>query len=303
MVKGASGKIAWLRFRNNSSAQTRVAPVYCRTSARSGYTGHSASVAHTQVVWCRRCHVPCVRTVIVVASKPVRFARVSYPPDLSNDVRACPVTLSPPYGLRRVTMLLTDSAYRELEGRSNGMLDGLGRFLRWLFRRQAAVPVSDALIPFACDNQVHGNLITLHQDDQPAAEPIDLEPMPTFRWRRHPQLRNQPGTDFSPDIEDLERSARSAGVRGLFLARSGRVDEARAAFAVAAAEESLDLSAIPGFWQLSRSGMLAAVSAYDDVERYRDASALGAQIRVTYRPRSVFAVPVTPTQHRSAARS
>jgi hypothetical protein len=72
---------------------------------------------------------------------------------------------------------------------------------------------------------------------------------------------------------------------------------------MAAAETTVDLAAIPGFWQLSRGGMLAAVGAYEDAARFRDASALGAKIRLRYRPRSVAALPETPARKRSASGS
>ena len=268
---------------------------------------------------------PCVRTVIVVASSLVRFGELLPPSDDSNGrwsvtfyaevitargtnrsvvIPAHGRVATPTHGgLRRGTMLVTDSAYRDLESRSTGVFDRLGKFAGWLLRRPASVPAAESPFAFPCNRQTHRYVVALHHEDQPLAEPIDLGTIASFRWRRHPQLLNRFATDHLPDSEDLERSARSAGVRGLFLARSGRVDEARAAFAVAATESSVDLSAIPGFWDLSRSGMMAAVSAYDDVERYRDASALGAQIRVTYRPRSVSVGLVPPKKLRSDAGS
>lgn len=201
-------------------------------------------------------------------------------------------------------MLVTDLAYRDMEVRADGMFDRLDQFARWLLRRPAStVSAPGFRFPFAAGHQAHVQVMPRLRENHRGPEPIRLETSDTFRWRRHPQLLNQSRTGASADVEDLERSARSAGVRGLFLARSGRIDEARAAFAIAAGESSVDLSVIPGFWDLSRSGMLAAVSAYDDVERYRDASALGARIRLTYRPRSVSAVPEVPNQRRSVAGS
>lgn len=130
----------------------------------------------------------------------------------------------------------------------------------------------------------------------------DPEESAAFRWRRHPQLRQQMMMDPDLDSRVLARGARSAAVRGLFLARSGRFEDARASFA-AAAESSVDLTAIPGFWDLPRSGMLAAVDAYADVERFRDASALGALIRLTYRPRSISTVRGAPDSRNAASGS
>jgi hypothetical protein len=111
------------------------------------------------------------------------------------------------------------------------------------------------------------------------------EDMTDYRWRKHPQLRPDSNGLANPDPGERERMARSVSIRGLFLARSGRLEEARTAFAMAAGDHALDLTAIPGFWSLSRGGMQAAVKAYEDVERYRDASSLEATIRLKYRPR------------------
>ena len=201
-------------------------------------------------------------------------------------------------------MLVTDIAYRDMETQADGVVDRLGQIARRLFRRPGMTE-SATNFPFqlAPEHQAHLRLVAQRHDDHLPEAPDGPEAIEAFRWRRHPQLLNQAETGPPADAEDLERSARSAAVRGLFLARSGRIEDARSAFAIAAAEPSVDLAAIPGFWDLSRSGMLAAVGAYDDVERFREASALGARIRLTYRPRSVSAVPDAPNQRQSAAGS
>lgn len=201
-------------------------------------------------------------------------------------------------------MLVTDIAYRDMEAQAHDLVDRLGLVVRWLFRRPG-VTVSAANSPYqlASEHRAHLRLTAQHDEENLPEEPDGPGAITAFRWRRHPQLLNQVETGPPADAEDLERGARSAAVRGLFLARSGRIEEARSVFAIAAAEPSVDLAAIPGFWDLSRSGMLAAVGAYDDVERFREASALGARIRLTYRPRSVSAVPEAPKRRRSAAGS
>lgn len=117
-----------------------------------------------------------------------------------------------------------------------------------------------------------------------------------FKWRRHPQLRERDRDTGERSTHDLNRIAAAAALRGLFLARSERLGEARAAFALAATDPSIDLTELPGFWQLSRSGMLIAAVAYEDVERFRDASALSARVRTRYRPRAV--APITALERR-----
>lgn len=109
-----------------------------------------------------------------------------------------------------------------------------------------------------------------------------------FRWRRHPQLRNRPVAGPAEMAAASRREARSSAAHGVHLARSERLDEARVAFAIAARDETIDLTAIPGFWELSRGAMLVAAFAYADVDRFRDAAALEAHVRTTYRPRALI---------------
>ena len=122
-------------------------------------------------------------------------------------------------------------------------------------------------------------------------EPEIAERSAGFRWRRHPQLLKP----HTPDISTDQRGARHDAVRGLYAARAGAFDVAREQFARAATCTDIDLSAIPGFWQLSRSAMMTAVEAYEQVDRIRDAAALNAQIRTMYRPRALTSVPENVT--------
>lgn len=122
------------------------------------------------------------------------------------------------------------------------------------------------------------------------------EKHPSFRWRRHPQLlqlAQHDGTD-RPSRTQGQREARAAAVQGLYLARGNRYEEARACFVRAAREETIDLTEVPGFWSLSRSAMQTVIEAYEAVDRLRDASALSAKLRTTYRPRVVTTPRVTP---------
>ena len=86
----------------------------------------------------------------------------------------------------------------------------------------------------------------------------------------------------------IERRARAAALRGLLLARQRRFAAARSAFAEAVRfDPALDLTAIPSFWNLERGGHEAAVGAYEEAGRRREATALSARVRQTYRPRLV----------------
>lgn len=118
-------------------------------------------------------------------------------------------------------------------------------------------------------------------------EPDVINASLAHKWRRHPQLRQQAGSDLASG----ERDARHEAVRGLFAARAGALECAASHFARAAQCHDIDLSAIPGFWQLGRSAMMTAVDAYEQAGRIRDASALNARIRTMYRPRALTPVP------------
>lgn len=112
-----------------------------------------------------------------------------------------------------------------------------------------------------------------------------------LRWRRHPQLLRRPASDLSTD----QREARLEAVRALYAARAGALEVAEDHFTQAALCPEIDLSAIPGFWQLGRSAMMTAVEAYERTGRIRDASALNARIRTMYRPRALSSVPANVT--------
>lgn len=122
-----------------------------------------------------------------------------------------------------------------------------------------------------------------------------------FRWRRHPQLRNRPVADPNATAAASLHDAHPSAARGIQLAQHERLTEAREAFAIAARDETIDLTTIPGFWTLSRAGMLEAASAYADVDRFRDAAALAAHIRTTYRPRAVTRVPLARSRRKVVA--
>lgn len=198
-------------------------------------------------------------------------------------------------------MLVTDLAMRDMEARTESLAERLAAFVHSIFRRSRSAPVQWQ--PAGAQPGIAGPRIHLVT----GAPPVDVPPltyprddMTDFRWRKHPQLRPDSNGFAVLDPGERERVARSASIRGLFLARSGRYQDARTAFAMAAAEQSIDLTAIPGFWTLSRGGMQAAIAAYEDVKRYRDASSLEATIRLKYRPR-IADHPVEGANRRKSA--
>jgi len=105
------------------------------------------------------------------------------------------------------------------------------------------------------------------------------EANPGHKWRRHPQLRSY----TSPLTEDV-RNGRHESVRGFYAAHAGALEVATEHFTVAARCPEVDLTAVPGFWNLTRGQMQTAVEAYERAGRYRDAAALDAHIQTIFRP-------------------
>lgn len=91
-----------------------------------------------------------------------------------------------------------------------------------------------------------------------------------------------------------ERRARAIALRGLCQARAHRFDAACASFAEASQmDPKLDLAKLPDFWRLPSGAHQAAIAAYEHVGRRRDAAALTAAVRMTFRPKPFR---TTPTQ-------
>lgn len=210
-------------------------------------------------------------------------------------------------------MLVTDLAFRDMEQEVQSLVGSLGRLLGRLRGQLSASPErpfsssiavrTDAAPILKFPSAVHtfpsdANIVMNTAETFATAASGTSNDL-AFKWRRHPQLRDRSRGVDNRTEDDLQRDAKAAAVRGLFLARSERLGEARTAFAQAAADASIDLSEVPGFWQLSRSAMLIASVAYEDVGRFREASALSARVRTRYRPREV--APLTTPSRREAS--
>lgn len=119
---------------------------------------------------------------------------------------------------------------------------------------------------------------------QPQVHPVVAPaPMPRqHKWQRHTQLRA-----YTPPITPDVREARRCAVRGIYAVREGATEVALDHFIQAARCREVDLTAVPGFWELTRGQMMVAVDAYERVERYREAASLDAQISTIFRPQLV----------------
>lgn len=198
-------------------------------------------------------------------------------------------------------MLISDLAVRELEYGRDSFFDSCRRALLMLFGRSS-------------DHQLPAEIAPLHPDvlhgaprtrEVPTVTSLRMVPTPAHEsepphpWRRHPQLRTatQQGATLSP----FRRSARLEAERGMILARGGKYADATDAFTTAAADPMIDLTALPGFWDLPRQGMMSAVRAYEATRRIRDAAALEARLRHTLRPRAIKPIPSSAQKRRLTA--
>ena len=94
--------------------------------------------------------------------------------------------------------------------------------------------------------------------------------------------------DVSAPLAANERRARAAALRAMTLSRERRFDAARAAFAEAAGlDPALDLTRTPAFWKLERAAHEAAINAYLQAGRERDAAVLRARVQSTFRPKAL----------------
>ena len=94
--------------------------------------------------------------------------------------------------------------------------------------------------------------------------------------------------DASTPLAANERRARAAALRAMAFGRDRRFDAARTAFAEAAGlDPLLDLTRTPAFWKLERAAHEAAIDAYLQAGRERDAAVLRARVQSTFRPKPV----------------
>ena len=132
---------------------------------------------------------------------------------------------------------------------------------------------------------------------RPQAPTGDGEPMAPVTSMAEPAADGAVGSpvtsvDETPPLTATERRARTAAFRGLLLARQRRFAAAQTAFIEAVRlDPALELTAIPTFWHLERGAHEAAVRAYAEVGRPREAAMLTARLRSTFRPRLVTRRP------------
>jgi hypothetical protein len=125
---------------------------------------------------------------------------------------------------------------------------------------------------------------------QRSASPESARPVPGIPEQSQMAVH---GTASVLPLSANERRARAAALRALALSRGRRFDAAGAAFTEAARlDPLLDLTRTPAFWKLERAAHEAAVDAYVQAGRERDAAVLRARVQSTFRPK-----PLRPRQH------
>lgn len=180
-------------------------------------------------------------------------------------------------------MIVTDLAMFDMQLRGESFGASLRGLLRRMVGRRTATPLAEFDTPLRLVPSPPANGAAL---PDPIAKANDESASAVdFPWRRHPQLLGR------VDASLPERRARVAAVRGMFNAHSGDYEAARLAFSDAAREPVISLPEVPGFWLLPRAGLTAAVLAYEDTGRIRDAAALSAEIAHRLRPRPIRPMP------------
>jgi hypothetical protein len=156
-----------------------------------------------------------------------------------------------------------------------------------------AAPELELDVPSMLAEQRHLAPLPVSRGEDTAPE---LAPHATFVELPQPiRVEAEPIPDRDAPLSPAERRARAAGLRALTLSRGRKFAAARAAFVEAARlDPLLDLTRIPGFWKLERSAHEAAVDAYLETGRDRDAAVLRARIQSTYRPKPVRSRAAAP---------
>ena len=105
-------------------------------------------------------------------------------------------------------------------------------------------------------------------------------------WRGEQGPAVPAAVDAAAPLAANERRARAAALRAMAFGRERRFDAARTAFAEAAGlDPLLDLTRTPAFWKLERAAHEAAIDAYLQAGRERDAAVLRARVQSTFRPK------------------
>jgi hypothetical protein len=179
-------------------------------------------------------------------------------------------------------MMITDGALVVMDGARERVALRLGRFLR---RRtnaayQYAAPAATDVVIAAVEAEVDTSA-------SEASMPAEGAAM-ISREQRHDDWRAREIV-----LTTEERRARAIALRGLSQCRGRRFDAAFASFVEAAQLDPLiDFARLPDFWRLPTEAHQVAIEAYEVTGRRRDAAALTAAVRSTFRPKALPSRPL-----------
>lgn len=185
-------------------------------------------------------------------------------------------------------MLLSNYAIFDLTTRRQSLMERLRKMFRLEFDRHPP----ELSWSHLNDSRPLVALLPSELDIGPTSEMASA-----YRWRRHPQLLN---AAYDTALVDSERRARNLAVHGLYCAHNGETEHALLYFRQALSQHRIELTDVPSFWQMPRTGMLLAADAYEGAGRFRDAARIQARVRTQFRPRTV--VPMRPSRMPASSR-
>jgi hypothetical protein len=201
-----------------------------------------------------------------VALSPRR--REAVPPP-TGDALAQPMNRGRPMMISQPAIMCLNATWQRLTGRS----------------ARGAAPTAEQPLPepaLADLNQVGADVAT--ESLLVSAAAGESESLAAEAREQRPARPARP--DAPLPLAANERRARAAALRAMTLSRERRFAAAAAAFAEAARlDPVLDLTRTPAFWSLERAAHEAAIDAYAQAGRERDAAVLRARVQSTFRPK------------------
>ena len=178
-------------------------------------------------------------------------------------------------------MVISNPALVVLDDTRGGLIRRVRQFCR--FGRHGGMPTQYAPEPtsavMAPLPDARADLMTVAEELAQETALVATVPLPELRPPFDVQAR-----EIVLTVE--ERRARAIALRGLSQSRAHKFDAAHASFVQATQmDPALDLAKLPDFWRLPSGAHQAAIAAYEFVGRRRDAAALTAAVRSTFRPR------------------
>jgi hypothetical protein len=201
-----------------------------------------------------------------VALTPHRREASPWP---TGDELAQPMNRGRPMMISQTAIMCLNATWQRLTGRS----------------ACSAVPAADPPLPESVRAELNQGGVDVAAGSLLTARDVgESERLAVGARDQRPARPARP--DVSMPLAANERRARAAALRAMALSRERRFAAAAAAFAEAARlDPVLDLTRTPAFWTLERAAHEAAIDAYAQAGRERDAAVLRARVQSTFRPK------------------